>query len=449
MPRNILQDVVPPNRKSIRNVPIPRSSSRSLENDEPEIISVTRKSDNHNHEPENKFEDLSSGTTRHQGRSPIDYSRFFIWIVGIVSTVAVIFVVGNYFSDAELRITPMTKSVSIDSNFVAKPKADDKSISYSSVVLNKEKELLVPADSEKSVELSASGKIIIYNNYSVTSQRLVKNTRFETPDGLIYKIHDSITIPGKTTTQGKVTPGSVTVTVYAESAGAEYNIGLTDFTIPGFKSNSARFTGFYARSKTPMTGGKIGKVKSISDNKMVEAKARLEGQMKQDFLAEAKLKLTADKIFYDDAYRVSFEDSTIVGESTGDSVKIKERGVFTAFFFAKDEIARAIASSTIATYDGSPVTLANADDLIFSFNNKSEYSATSIGPINLNLKGSAKLVWQFDEAKLKADLIGKKKSSLSEVISKYPQIIKVSTIIRPIWNNSFPGSPSKITIITE
>jgi hypothetical protein len=167
-------------------------------------------------------------------------------------------------------------------------------------------------------------------------------------------------------------------------------------------------------------------------------------------LSEAKFKLTSDKIFYDDAYRVSFEDSPDSGNSTGEAVRIKETGTFTAFFFTKDELARAIASSSLSTYDGSAVTLANANDLIFNFTNKNEYIAGSIvGPINFNLKGNAKLVWQFDETKLKNDLIGKKKGSLSEVISKYPQIIKVSTIIRPIWNNSFPNSPAKITVITE
>jgi len=56
---------------------------------------------------------------------------------------------------------------------------------------------------------------------------------------------------------GKTVPGSIEVTVYADEPLSKYNIGLTDFTVPGFKG-APQFETFYARSKTPMTGGFTG-----------------------------------------------------------------------------------------------------------------------------------------------------------------------------------------------
>lgn len=440
MPKNIVQDVLPPSRKTVRNIPLPRSSSVEVKS--------------YPEEPSPLAEDISSrkfgrGNSGKRRGSSFDFSKVIIWILGMASVVAVFVVLGNVFSGAELTVTPKTRSIPIDLDLIAKPEVSEKNLAYTSLTLLREKEVSIPADFEKSVETVATGKIIIYNNYSSAVQRLVKNTRFETPNGLIYKIHDSITIPGKSAISGKIIPGSIEVTVYAESAGAEYNIGLTDFTIPGFKSNADRFAGFYARSKTPMTGGKVGIVKSISNEKRLEAKARLEGELKQVLLEEARKQAPPNAIFYDGAYRLSFEEIAGSGETVGEFVKLKERARFTAFFFSKDGIARAIASKSIDGYDGSPVAVSNYNELLFDFTNKNEYGATSVGPIELNLKGNAMLVWQFDQAKFKNDLLGKKRNELPGIISKYPNIIKAGVVIRPIWKNTFPTSVSKIKIVIE
>ena len=71
-------------------------------------------------------------------------------------------------------------------------------------------------------------------------------------------------MPGESLVSGKTVPGSTETAVSADEAGKEYNIGKTDFTIPGFKGD-ARYSKFYARSKTDMEGGFIGTIYSLSD----------------------------------------------------------------------------------------------------------------------------------------------------------------------------------------
>ena len=107
-------------------------------------------------------------------------------------------------------------------------------------------------------------------------QRLITRTRFQSPEGLIYRIAESAVVPGKTTKNGVDTPGSIEVTVFADEAGDKYNIKKTDFTIPGFKSDASRFKNIYARSSTDMTGGFVGKMKTIlpADKATAIAKAR-------------------------------------------------------------------------------------------------------------------------------------------------------------------------------
>ena len=82
----------------------------------------------------------------------------------------------------------------------------------------------------KEIERRASGKIIVFNNYSTNSQRLIARTRFETLEGKIYRIRDAVVVPGISDKDGRKTPGSIEVTVFADEPGEEYNIGYTDFT---------------------------------------------------------------------------------------------------------------------------------------------------------------------------------------------------------------------------
>ena len=51
---------------------------------------------------------------------------------------------------------------------------------------------------EPKAKLKSSGKIIVYNNFSSEPQRLIIRTRFESPEGLVYRIPESIVVPGKT-----------------------------------------------------------------------------------------------------------------------------------------------------------------------------------------------------------------------------------------------------------
>jgi len=91
-------------------------------------------------------------------------------------------------------------------------------------------------------EQMAKGIITIINNFSSAPQILVANTRFETPDGKIFRLDSRIVIPGATMKNGKLEPSSIDVNVTAATSGPEYNIIACNdnckFTIPGFKGTS-------------------------------------------------------------------------------------------------------------------------------------------------------------------------------------------------------------------
>jgi hypothetical protein len=84
--------------------------------------------------------------------------------------------------------------------------------------------------------------LTVVNHVSTEPITLVANTRFETIDHLMFRAPQAITIPGKRGT----TDGTVEVTVVADQAGSQYDIGAAHLTLPGLAGNPTLYQGIYA-----------------------------------------------------------------------------------------------------------------------------------------------------------------------------------------------------------
>jgi len=183
--------------------------------------------------------------------------RFALWSVAVVAVLFLIFSFTGLFAGATIKITPRQEKSIIDGVFSLSQEEKAGDLSFEVMILAGEKSMDIEATEERQVDRKASGEIVVYNAHDSASQRLIKNTRFEAPDGKIYRIKDSIIVPGTSVENGEIVPGSVSATVYADEPGEDYNKGFSDFTIPGFKG-SPRYENFYARSKTEITNGFSG-----------------------------------------------------------------------------------------------------------------------------------------------------------------------------------------------
>ena len=115
---------------------------------------------------------------------------------------------------------------------------------------------LFNATGKKLQDQKAQGIVAVFNK-SKTPQVLIASTRLEAPDGKVYRIPKTIVVSGAKTQGGKTTPGVLDVTVVADKPGVEYNLGLSDFTLPGLKG-SPKYELVFARSKTEISGGASG-----------------------------------------------------------------------------------------------------------------------------------------------------------------------------------------------
>ncbi|MDO8619955.1 MAG: hypothetical protein Q7R64_01235 [bacterium] len=425
MAKNILHDIMTKEHRTIREVPLPRGR-KHIDAVEEDSVLYERE--------EIELQEESS---------PLPWRKVLLW--GAVVFFALILVVAFIasFSGATVSVLARSESITVHHEFTASK--DGAKLRFQTLPINETAEVVIPADTSKKVLEKSKGTIVIYNNFSDKPQRLIRNTRFETPAGLIYRIDSSVTVPGRTLKDGKKVPGSIEATVFADSPGAEYNIPLSDFTIPGFKSDPARFSTFYARSKTPMTGGFEGIQHIPSESALVTARASLQKTLADKVTAKTSTFVLPEFILFPSAL-VTRSSSLAPEEREGGLSAVREKMTGTAYLFKREDLARAVASASLPTLSNLPIEMPDLGSLRFAFKEVPVGESAEVKSIRFTLDGSAKVVWLFDGEKLRDALAGKPKGELLKTLSSFPTVEKAELVIRPFWSRTFPNNPKKITV---
>jgi len=428
MPKNVLQDVLPPRKKSIRNIPLPgkrKEETKGRFSNFPGPIEGIRPS-------------------QQKGKSLIKKW----WVILIILILAII-ISPLFFSKAKIILTPKQENVdlnvnirALNENSIDEETKNKDEVFYKILTVEKEGSETTLNVEEKDVDKKASGKITILNRYNSSPQKLIKNTRFETKEGLIYRISKSVVVPGKTTKEGKTVPGSVTVTVYADSPGESYNIGLTDFTIPGFKGTD-RYSKFSAHSETPMKGGFSGVMKIVDDKDLKDIRKKIHTSLENEMRKNIYAQVPEGFILYRDGIYFEFESQENI--DLGDSVQVVEKGILKAVLLNEKELSNYIAK-TVVGLEEEKVKISNLDELSFSIKNKIFIEPWSKKSIDFNLEGNANFVWVFDENKIKEDFAGQSKKKTNYILSEYKGVKEAEVVLSPFWKITFPKNLDKIKI---
>lgn len=354
------------------------------------------------------------------------------------------FVIGYLLDGAEITVYPRNREPNVNATFEAYREPQDGELSYEIMTLEAEGERQVRASGEEEVAEQATGEIEILNARE-TSERLIKNTRFESPEGLIYRITESVVVPAATADG----PGTVRAEVFADQPGEEYNIGPSEFTIPGYREGGydELYASITGRSTAPMQGGFEGLKYVIEDAELASAQESLHQELRNALSTRVTEERPAGFILFEPAITYAYESlpSTEAGEGM---VTIKEKVSLNVPIFNAEEFASFIAAATIPGYENVPVRIDNPSALTFA------YSATSTAATDIrnldsftfDLTGNPLVVWTFNAEELAADLSGAAKTALPSILSAYPAIERAEAVIRPFWKRSFPEDPESITI---
>lgn len=341
------------------------------------------------------------------------------------------------FDKATILIAPKYKDVDVAGEFLIFK--DDFEMDTATTTASKS----ILKSEPKEVNEKASGEITIYNNYSSEPQVLIKNTRFQDKDGKVFRIRDSVTVPGKT---GE-TPGSFQAKVLADSYGADYNIGPSDFTIPGLKGN-VRYNYFYAKSAKAMTGGISGMRQVVAESDMAEARKVLEPKVTEALAEISKAVMHPGYYTLSKSPLVTIIDNASELAST-DKNTFEVTGQATIFSIKSETLAKMLAEQALGENYNSQEGIRLED-----ISNLQIEMATDTTPesnlLKLKILGKARLVWTYNEEALKSSLAGQKTAILGEVIDKYNYaILNARSIVKPVWSRSFPKAIHKISIVEE
>ncbi len=375
-------------------------------------------------------------------------TRPIIWFLILLLISGVGFGISNYFSSALITIKATTRAVIINSDFTATKDGTLDDLPFKTMSIEEEESRDIPSTLDKKIQKKASGKVIIYNAYSGEQQRLIKNTRLESLDHKIFRIDESVVVPGAKMVNGKVgQPGAVEAVVYADVPGKEYNIGLSDFTIPGFKGDP-RYSKFTARSKpeAPLSGGFSGAVKVPSDEAIVATQEEIKDNLKNTAIEKARAQIPPEVSFFPGSMVLKFEE--VPQEfSTDSSMKVVVRAIVTVFFFDTPLLVKKLTEASSLDVQGGEYSVPSMSSLVFSFIDPVESVVFSdLTKIRFHVAGNILFVGKIDDQNIKTVLIGKEKKDFGKLIANEHNVAKAEAVIRPMWKTVFPKDTEKIVV---
>lgn len=375
------------------------------------------------------------------------FIRFFI-VAGLVG----LFFVGYFvLPRAQVVITPKREKVQFESEILADKKINSVNSEESTIPgqyfeLEKTESREFPTTGERDVLEKAKGRIIVYNQYSSSPQSLVKTTRFRSTDNKIFRLTSTVTIPGAIVEEGKIIASSKEVEVEADEAGPAYNIGPSDFTIPGFEG-TPKYAAFYGKSTDAMAGGAKGKMKVATESDIKGATDILVLELKTKTQKEFQEKVPNNLKLLEGAQRLEVvqSSSSLKANQPGEKVTIIAKVKASGLAF-KEEDAIFLLQSTVneKISKGKTLLLSTVKiDYIVSVFKPSD------GLVDLLCKVAADAVWNFDEQKIKSNLAGKNEEEVKRYLSSLPEIELAKVIFWPFWVNKVPSNKNRIKVINK
>ncbi|OGI83552.1 hypothetical protein A2997_00425 [Candidatus Nomurabacteria bacterium RIFCSPLOWO2_01_FULL_36_10b] len=372
--------------------------------------------------------------------------KFTIFVVAIIALVIIFWIVGTvFFHRASIIVEPITYTGSVDKvmTAVSQPSSET-DVPFRTMAMSHTESTILKADGEEEVVSYAKGRIVIFNETS-SQQRFREETRFKSSQGLIFKLPkgDGVSVPAGSSSR----PGSIEVEVIAEKPGPDYNIGLSDFTIPGWDEiNDARFKTQYARSKTSMSGGVLGTRPVVASGAKDSAVQELLEKSKKVLTEKIILEKPKDMFLPSSGMYYHNQEPAIT--TLDEQAKVELTVSVTAVIFQHDAFADALArllSGDKVESDSQHFVLHNPDDIMVEFSPETNMSLrtftdSALSPTSLRFRvtGYPLISKVVDVGALKKNLAGKRINEISEVLDSLIGIRRVVTHIKPIWQSHIP-----------
>lgn len=299
---------------------------------------------------------------------------------------------------------------------------------------------------EKDVGVKTQGTVILYNNYSSSPQPLIASTRLQS-QGKTYFLLSETTIPGAKIEGGEQVPGKKEVMVEAEESGEEYNIGPSNFVIPGLAPS--RQKNIYGKSEVSFSGGSTKQVKVITEEDLNKAKESLLEEIFQKGIEDIESKIKKERMIVESTAQKEIIELKTNGENEKemDNFEMELKAKIIAMSFYKDDLEKLIFTN---------LNNELAQEKFFVDENIEEgidFEGTDFNvehkKLDLRLHINKQVGWRIDETVVKKAIKGKTSEESVKYLLENSIGEKAEVNFWPFWIKKVPQIEKKIKVILD
>jgi hypothetical protein len=310
------------------------------------------------------------------------------------------------------------------------PRADTKDniVPAKTIEVTKQGSLKAEATGRSIGGEKARGEITVVNELN-RNQPLVVRTRFQTPDGKVFRAQSGIVVPAG---------GTTTVQVVADEGGADGNLKKgARLAIPGLHSTTA----VYGRVDTNLSGGTAADTTTVSGDDVKRAESRLTRQLAEEGIADAKDKLAVGSTLNPEVAAITLLDSS-EAPAVGTAAKqftVQGRARITYFSYAEKDLKSVTEEDLKAKVPGGTTLVQQRRD-VFAVRESSDQELDTVLIIRTSTAPG------ISEGDVAEEIAGKSPEEARRVITADGRATDVSIKLSPFWVRSVPGDAGKIEV---
>jgi len=348
---------------------------------------------------------------------------------------------------AAVAITPQSREVNLQLTVQASDAFASVDAAFSKIPgqlfeVSKSASAEAAATGQREVASKARVQITVANEYSSTPQTLVATTRFATPDGLVFRTLQTVTVPGSTVKEGKPVAGTVTVEAIADKAGEQYNVPAGKWSIVAFteRGDTERAAKIYGTSADAASGGASGPSKVVTqedyDKARSEAVGNVTRQIKDAFAAQQ----TGLRIL-DEAEPVLGEvTATARADDAADKTVVTAQGTLRTVAFRPADLETLIRDAVLSRER----LVVVPDQLTLTFGDVSFKDDTGVLSFSVSVKGPGYA--PVDADAIRADIRGRNAAQVQDYFRDREGIHSAMVSLSPFWVRSIPDKNDRIDI---
>ncbi len=363
-------------------------------------------------------------------------------ILGLVVLVLIILAVVLYFSASQAVVKITSRISTAETDFVAQVVTDGNEVLEGSlngvlyeIVVSGSKQGESSGSKILELEGDSVGKVVLTNELE-QEQTLVQKTRLLSPDGVLVRLSERVSVPAG---------GTLEAEVYPDDPASFTELAPTKFTIPGLSQDLQKMV--YAENKNTLKSeGPSVKVVKASD--IALTKDALTEELYDEAIREFTDKLN------DKQYTVVVVSKTILDEELSaesgdeaDSFEISTELKVVLMAIKQDEVI-ALAGERLQKVlpQGRELLKLNMEEFSYKVQNydKNEEKAT----IRVHVEG-ATVVSPGNDIFRKEKIMGLSPKGVELYLANYQEVESVEVELSPFWVKKVPKMEDHVIIIVE